>query len=179
MPNRIDVGACVAMLFLSASGCDVAIDAAREAAVKEFVQKLVLTIDGTSVELPLEKLDVFLTEEEQYPEIFELHGGGVVLVGEFPAGVRVDYAENWRLLIGKTIPILPQGGVNRDEQLSSITLPGHAAANVVGGSFTVEKVSDGWDAKTPLSGKIELKIATPEGEQVIRGTFAVLGTTWG
>jgi hypothetical protein len=169
----------IALGLLLASGCEVATNASREETVKNFAQKLVLQVDGQSVELPLEKLDVFLTEEEEYPEIFELLGPGVALVGEFPVGVRVDYGEHWDLLVGKAIPIAAKGGDPRAEKTSSITLPGKPAANVVGGTFTVEKFDAGWDAKTPLTGRIELQLATPDGEKTIRGTFAVLGTTWG
>jgi hypothetical protein len=167
------------MWLLLLAGCDVATSVSREETVKNFAQKLVLQIDGQSVELPLEKLDVYLTEDEEYPEIFELLGLGVVLVGEFPAGVRVDYGEHWNVLVGKAIPIAAKGGDPREEKTSSITLPGKPAANVVGGTFTVEKFEEGWDAKTPLTGRIELKLATPEGEKSVSGTFAVLGTTWG
>ena len=71
-----------------------------KATAANFEQKLVLDVDGKSVEIPLEKMDVNLVKRGNAPENFEIHGTGVVLVGNFPPGVRVDYGENWSVLVG-------------------------------------------------------------------------------
>jgi len=170
---------CCAGLLLSSGCAEVEDLTSLKQEVESFEQKLVLEVAGKPVEIPLEKLDIFLTEDEEYPEIFEMHGSGVVLVGTFPADVRVDYGDHWDRLVEKPIPISDEGGDPRDLKKSHVTLPGQAKLTVTGGTFTVEKFSDSYDAKTPLTGRIELKVETPAGEQTYKGTFTVKGTTWG
>src|SRR5262245_56427359 len=122
---------------------------------ENFVQKLVLDVDGKSVEIPLEKMDVFLVKRGNSPETYEVHGTGVVLAGTFPAGVRVEYGENWATLVGKPIAVSPKGGDRADPSESHLTLPGGAALKVIGGTITFAEVGEGYDAKTPLTGSVE------------------------
>jgi hypothetical protein len=175
------IGSLFALACLLGVGCGKPENAppSPEEAVENFVQKLVLDVEGKSVEIPLEKMDVFLVKRGSGPEIFEIHGTGVVLVGTFPKDVRVDYGEHWEELVGKAITISPRGGDPREPSESQLTLPGKAPLKVLGGTFTVEKRREGFDAKTPLSGRIEIKCQTPQGEKTYKGTFAVKGTTWG
>ncbi len=52
---------------------------------------LTVKVDGADVKLPLEGMDVFLVEDEKkYPEIFEITGPSVALVGEFPLAAHVE-----------------------------------------------------------------------------------------
>jgi hypothetical protein len=168
---------------LVASGCNSnsskPSQADIERAVQSFVQKLVLDIAGKSVEFPLEEMGVFLTEEDEYPETFEIRGPAVILGGTFPKDVRVDYGEHWNVLIGRPIPILARGGDPGQQADSQLTLPDGTKLKVLGGTFTTEKISEDFDAETPLSGKIELNCETPTGPKTYQGTFAVKGTTWG
>jgi hypothetical protein len=147
------------------------------AATPPAAQELKLEIDGQPVTLPLESFDVYLTEEDEYPETFEFRGPAVVLVGTFPRDVRVDYGEHWDVLVGKPIEILPAG--DNEDLVSSLTPPGGMPLQVLGGSFTVEKIGTDTEGNTPLSGRIELKVQAPDGEKTIPGTFSVNGSTLG
>jgi hypothetical protein len=167
--------ACAALIF---SGCGQAGDAARQAAVEGFAQSLDIEIEGSTVSLPLEGLSVYLAEDGR-PEIFAIEGPGLALAGTLPGGVRVGYEENWQVLVGQAIPIAPRGGDPADEKESFVTIPGAGPLRVLGGSFTFESVQPGWDAKTPLSGSIELRVRGMAGETMLRGRIAVKGTTWG
>jgi hypothetical protein len=142
--------------------------------------RLVLEVEGATHELPLERMDIFLTEDE-WPEIFEIHGDGVTLVGEFPAGVRVDYDEAFENLIDQPIAIRPRGGDPRDEKDSQVELDG-IGASVSAGTFTVERTSGsiaGADGDKTLHGTIELRVHDGNGERTIRGRFATHAVTWG
>jgi len=147
--------------------------AARDREQSKAEWKLVLD-DGR--ELPLERMDIYLTEEG-YPNIFEITGAGVTLVGALPLGVTPDYEENFDRLIGETITIEARGGDPREPKASAITLGGTVTA-VSGGSFTVERVSGKWqgpDGNKTLHGTIELRTAGG----TIRGRFAVHAMTLG
>ena len=171
-----------ALCALSA-GCRKALDPGEQAAGKgKITQKLTLNVDGKNVDLSLEVMDVFLVKRGNAPEVFEIRGAGVMLVGEFPKGVRVDYGEHWDVLVGKTIALKAKGGERGDDKTAQLTLPGQSACSVVGGSFTVEKVlpeGGGQDGATPLQGKIEIKCKTDQGEKTLKGTFVVGAKTWG
>lgn len=146
----------------------------------KFEQQLVLSVEGKDVRLPLEKLDVYLVEDEkEHPEIFEMIGPDVTLVGAFPMNIHVDYDENWERMLNRPIKIAPKGGDPREEKESTLALPGQERAAVIDGTFTVTKIGEGADAKTPLSGTIKLKVKFPGGMKTLEGRFAVLGTTWG
>ena len=144
---------------------------------------LSLDIDGRRVELPLQTMDVFLVDpdfEREYPESFEIIGPDVVLVGKFPMTMRVGYGENFSTLHGKPIAIARETVDAREPKRSSLILPGGGQALVEGGSFIVNRVGKGQDAKTPIAGTVTLKLRTPGGaERTVNGTFKVRGTTWG
>ncbi len=161
---------------LSLAGCTISGDDGEMARIEAFEQRIVLDMEGSSLPLPLEAMDVFLTEDD-WPETFEIRGNGITLVGAFPRNVRVDYEENWPVLIGKPIPIVARGG--GENKSSSLTIPAVGTFRVLGGSFTIERTEPGYDAKTPLTGRIELRVLGAGGETQLRGTLAVKGTTWG
>jgi hypothetical protein len=143
---------------------------------------LALDIDGRTVELKLEKMDIYLVDpdaESEYPESFEIIGPEVVLCGKFPMQTRVGYGEKYENLAGKSITIAPQNVDAREPKRSSLIVPGVGQALVEGGSFVVNKVGKGYDAKTPLRGTVTLRLKTAGGERTVNGTFKVLGTTWG
>jgi len=177
-PSRLIALVAIGCLA-TAAGCAKRGARASKATPENFVQKLVLDVDGKPVDLPLEKMDVNLVKRGNFPETYEIHGTGVVLVGEFPKGVNVGYGEDWNVLVGKAVPILPTGGSEGQKLESTLTLPGQPAYPVTGGSITVAEIGEDIDAKTPLSGRIEIQCQTPQGEKTFRGTFAVNGTTWG
>jgi len=153
-----------------------------EAALLERIHSSINRIDGKTVELPLEKMDIYLVdtdEEPDFPEVFEIIGKDVVLVGSFPLTTRVGYGEKFDQLNGKQIAITKEGGDVREPKRSSLVLPGGQAL-IESGSFTVTKVGKGYDAKTPLRGNVSLLLRMPDGtDKVVTGTFKVNGTTWG
>jgi len=143
----------------------------RERSKREW--KLVLD-DGR--ELPLERMDIYLTEEG-YPNLFAVAGTGVTLVGTCPLGVTPDYEENFERLIGETITIEARGGDPRDPKASAISLGG-TVTPVTGGSVIVDRVSGKWagaEGNTTLHGTIGLHTAGG----TVRGRFAVHAVTWG
>ena len=152
---------------------------AAPAKAQSIVPKLVLTVDGKPVEIPLEEMNVYLVKRGDGQETYDIHGTGVVLAGSFPPGVRVDYGEHWDVLVGKPVPISPRGGDRRDPEDSVLTLPGGTAWKVTGGTFTVTEVGEADDGATAVKGTIEIKCQTPSGEKAVSGTFAVKGHTWG
>lgn len=149
--------------------------AASEAEIAAYRQRLELTVDGAAVEVPLERLDVYLVEDESFPEVFELQGAAVILVGELP--VHVGYGEEWQQLLGKRVTIASEGGDPREPKHSQVTLPGASQpTRVQGGWFQVDSHRPGFDAKTPLEGRLELQL---EDGRTLQGKLFVLGTTWG
>jgi len=180
--THLAVPACVLMAIVSfacSSGDDDDIEAARKE-VEAAAQKLVLTVDGSPLELPLIGMDVYLTEDDNYPESFHIKGDGLSLGGQFPKGVRVDYGEDWKNLIGKQIPISATGGDPREPGPSTVTLPGQGSVPVAGGTIVFEKFGKSYDAKTPLRGTIQLQLQPAGGAaRTLEGTIEVKGTTWG
>lgn len=176
---------CV-MVALGLSGCggagggdDVAV-AARDREKAKADWKLTLDDAGSSSEMPIERMDIYLTEEG-YPELFELHGDGVTLVGTFPMEIRVGYDEAFEKLIGKPVSILPSGGDPADVKNSSVTIRGMGTP-VVGGTFTVEKVTGKWagsEGDKTIWGSVEVRIPGADGERSVRGRFAAHAVTWG
>lgn len=163
-----------------AGGADDVAVAARDREKAKADWKLTLEDAGASSEMPIERMDIYLTEEG-YPELFELHGEGVTLVGEFPADVRVGYDEALEKLIGKPVNILARGGDPREEKNSSVTVRGMGAP-VTGGTFTVERVTGKWagsDGDKTIWGSIEVRIPGADGERSVRGRFAAHAVTWG
>ncbi len=166
---------------LSVAGCSSSGDGSKRS-VDKTSWKLVYTHDGVEVELPLEQMRIYLVEEEnEYPEVFELDGSGVALVGTFPMNCHVGYEENYAVLTGKTIPIEASGGA-MDDKMSYLQMPDGTKAFVVDGSFTPEKIEgsiDGMDGDRTLSGTFTLRVRTALGEEVVAGRFAVLCFTLG
>lgn len=154
-------------------------DADPRQTVDEFEQKLVIDLDGSSMPVSLETMEVWLTDDPSRPERFEISGDGIAIVGVFPRDVRVDYDENWQVLIGRSIPLSGWGGDPRYEKPAVLTVPGVGQFRVVGGSFTVERIEAGWNGETPLIGTIELRVRAAVGEKSLHGTFAVKAMTWG
>jgi hypothetical protein len=117
-----------------------------------------LEIDGTG--LVLERMDIYLVENESEPEVFTLRGDDVTLVGEFPRGVHVGYEENLERLIGQTVTLLTKGGNPREPAQGYVTITGRQVP-VVGGTLRVEKVTgtwDGTDGDKTLWGTVELTV---------------------
>ena len=169
------VASCIAA-SLGGCGASSEVPADVQQSVANFVQKLELEIDGKSVEIPLEMMAVFLMESG--PDTFGIGGANVRLVGQFPPNTTPGDASEWSRLVGRAIPISAKGWLG-GEVHSSVTLPDQRQMEVTGGSFTVETVSPGFDAQTPLTGRLELKITTPNGPKTIQGKFSVKGTTLG
>ncbi len=142
--------------------------------------KLVLEDGGAKSEMAIERMDIYLAEDG-YPEIYELHGPGVMLVGEFPRDVRVDYEEKFENLIGKPVAVQASGGDPREPKSSSVTLGGTGTL-VTGGTISVQKVTGKWpgsDGNKTLWGTIEVRIPGANGERTVRGKFATHAVTWG
>lgn len=168
------------MLVGLLGGCEKSTETGSVAPPQEWA--LDLTVDGAPVKLPLEIMDVFLVEEDQYPETFEMRGAGVTLVGQFPVTIHVDYGENWDRLVGQPIPISGMLDNPNVAPQSTLQLPDLGAAQVVGGSFSVDTVSgefSGSDGNRTLSGTINLELQTSAGPKSVSGTFAVHAVTWG
>jgi hypothetical protein len=144
---------------------------------------LALDVDGKTVELKLETMDIFLVDpdaESQYPESFEIIGPEVILCGKFPMETRVGYGEKYENLTGKPIAITRENVDAREPKRSSLVVPGIGEALVEdGSSFVVKKIGKGDNAKTPLRGTVTLKLQTAAGARTVNGTFKVRGTTWG
>lgn len=165
-------GIAASALAACSSGADSAA-AARDRERSKTEWKLVLD-DGR--ELPLELMNIYLTEEG-YPNLFEITGTGVTLVGTFPSGLTPDYEENFGRLIGETITIEARGGDPWEPKTSAISFGGTGTA-ITGGSFTVDRVSGKWsgsEGNKTVHGTIELQTAGG----TIRGRFAVHAVTWG
>lgn len=153
-------------------------EAARDRASASREWKVVLEDGATSHEMRVERMDIYLTEDTSYCEIFEIHGEGVTLVGEFPADLHVDYDAAFERLIGREITIGRRGGDPREPKNSQVTLDG-VVTPVAEGTFTVESLSGRWEGvegDRTLHGTIELRIP---GERTLRGRFATLAVTWG
>lgn len=156
------------------AGCPGGGGGGGASAVASFKQRLELQVDGKTVEVPLERLDIYLVEDESVAESFQLRGPGVHLGGELP--VHVGYGDAWERLVGKPVEVAAEGGDPRAPEKSRITLPGTADAAPTRGTFTVRKVHAGFDAKTPLEGDVELRL---DDGRTLQGKLFVLATTWG
>jgi hypothetical protein len=173
---RIGVLASLAFVGVRAA---VTKDSAEDTApaVPDPSQAIVLQAAGGEIPFTIERLNLFLVEDDADAESFEFAGEGIRLVGQIPVDLRVGYNENWNVLIGK--PISFSASNDAMEAVSEIHLPGEAACPVTGGTFTIHSAGESDNAKTPLSGELWLRCSTPAGERVLRGTFEVKGTTWG
>ena len=154
--------------------------AARSAARLNW--KLQLDWGGSTVEASLERMDIFVVEDEtEHPEIFEIEGDGAVLVGEFPMSVHVGYSEDWSKLFGVPIPIRASGGDPREPKTSWVRLNG-TQVPVSGGTVTFQKITGKWEGSEgdkTLWGTIELRIPGADGERTVTGSIATNAVTWG
>lgn len=144
--------------------------------------ELRLIVAQEEVSLPLEMMDVFLVEDDAYPETFEMRGPGVVLVGEFPLDVRVGYEANLAALRGRDIALQSSGGGRGQAQASILTLPGRVPLAVLGGWFVVEETTgprEGVKGDGTLSGRITIQVQDESGATTLEGDFSVQATTWG
>jgi hypothetical protein len=143
---------------------------------------MVLNHNGASVVVPLKSIDVYLSEDDAYPEHFSIESDGVVLGGNFPAGMRVGYGEDWKQLFGKAIVVSPSGGDPTDRQDSFIELSSGVRSRVMGGTITFDKLSgktSGKDGDLTLSGRVMLVVQTGGALENVMGTIAVHCVTWG
>ena len=145
---------------------------------------LALEIDGKTVELKLEKLDIFLVDkahDADTPESFEMIGPDVIICGQFPLKMHVGVGEKYEVLKGKMIQVTKGNSDLREPKRSSVVIPENGQMLVEGGSLVVEQIndSDGDDGRTPLRGTIQVRLKTAAGERTLKGTFKVKATTWG
>ena len=190
MMRRIEVPVRVvlALAALLVAGCglqsdaDLQANAAAARAKAEPTWKIRLESDGGVVDAKLERMDIFLTEDEDSePEIFEIHGPDAVLVGTFPSDLHVGYEAEYGRAVGRTIPIEPTGGDPREPKTSWVRLDGMAVP-VTGGTLTIQKVTGKWEGSEgdrTYWGTVELRVPGAGGERTVRGKFAVNCVTWG
>jgi hypothetical protein len=136
---------------------------------------------GATHTMTLERMNIYLSEDETESEIFEIVGDGAVLVGEIPAEFAVGYGEAFEKLVGRAVAIAPSGGDPREPKNSSVTIGG-LGMPVSGGSLTVERVTGRWsgsEGDKTLHGTIELRVPAADGDRTVRGRFAVNAVTWG
>lgn len=169
--------ACVACALVACPGESKTKDPRED--VESFEQRLELTIDGQPAKVGLERMHVYLVDVEEAgedaPDIFEIVGPNAALVGSFPLDRRVGYEENWQGLIGVSVDIVSEGGDPREPKRSGVELNG-TWLPVTGGRFTLREVREGFDAKTPLVGDLELEL---DDGRTLKGKLHVLGTSWG
>jgi len=141
---------------------------------------LTLTRDGVEHTLDTEIMNIFLTEDESYPEIFDMRGTAFRLVGELPASV--GYEENFEALFAKAVKIDAEGGDPREAGMSFLQLPGESKWRVVGGTWVPEKRSgkmEGLDGDITLTGRIMLQVETGAGVETLTGILSIHVVTWG
>jgi len=117
--------------------------------------KMVLNVEGTNLDFPLEALIV-------RGNSFELTGQGVKLTGTLSPG----WDGNWDKLAGQTLTIVPRDAVFGNSELD---LPGTGSAPVTGGRILVENVSAG----QRLRGRISFSVQGPFGVRPFAGTCEV------
>ena len=148
--SRLCTLTAMAFALLSAS-CGMADTEATAAAARAKAQEnWKLTIENAEP-LALERLDIYLVEDDGDAEVFKLYGDDVTLVGEFPLSLHVGYEEDFSRLVGKTIALDAEGGDPSDPESAFVTL---------------------W-------GTVELQVEGDEGARTLRGKFAVHAVTWG
>lgn len=174
----------VVLVMLLGAGCagGGGGDASSAAAAREKAKAgWLLKVEGSPGTLALESMDVYLMEDETAPEMFDLHGEGVRLVGTIPPAAHVGFGAEFGKLVGQTLSIQASGGDPDDPGTSSITLDG-VEYPVAGGTFRVEKLTGKWDGSEgdkTLHGTVELRVLESGGERSVRGTLATHVVTWG
>ena len=190
--RRADVSRVALALVLVASmaGCSPGTDSATSSSTDSSADvarakahwKLQVETDGSKNDIVLDGMDIFLVDdEEQWPEIYEITGPDVTLVGAFPMDLHVGYGAEFEKLIGKSVRIEPHGGDPRDPKNSTVRLAG-TQVPILGGSLHFEKVTGKWDGEQgdkTLWGQIQLRVPGASGDRTVRGSFAVHAVTWG
>jgi hypothetical protein len=170
----------VATALLSTS-CGMADTEATAAAARAKAQETwKLSLDGAEP-LALERMDIYVVEDDSDPEIFKLYGDEVTLVGEFPLSLHVGYEEDFERLLGTTITLDAEGGDPADPESAFVTVDG-TRLSVVGGSLKFEKLTGKWDGSEgdkTLWGTVELQVGGDDGQRTLRGSVAVHVVTWG
>ena len=152
---------------------------AQAVAKAKLTWRLQLEWNGTTVEVPVERMDIYLMEDEHYPEAFEITGEGLALAGNLP--LSVGYDETFDKLVGQTIAINASGGDPGEPKYSQVTIDGRPIP-ISSGTFTVERVTGKWaglEGDKTLWGRIELRIPGADGERAVTGKLAVHAVTWG
>jgi hypothetical protein len=140
--------------------------------------RIALAAEGKEIVLPVEAMDIFLTEDDRYPETFHLHGPQVDLVGQFPPDLRVGYGEEMEKMVGREVKIAMRANPGGEGELEShLTLAG-SDAKVSSGTFQVDKVlgQNPQGAGKIVQGRISLLLRSGTSYS---GTFLVLAKTWG
>lgn len=143
---------------------------------------LALDVDGAEYTVPSELMNVYLVEDENYPETFLIEGENLLLVGEFPLEVHVGYEEEWARLFGKPVTIRSSYDFRDGVRESYIRLPERTRYRVLDGSFAAGKLTGtyaGLEGDLTLHGTITLRVETPSGEKTLTGTFAFHCVSWG
>lgn len=144
--------------------------------------KLVLAHGGGSVVVPVEMMNVWLVEDESYPERFNIEGEGVALGGSFPEGLHVGYEENWNAIIGKTLIMTGENGDPYEPGEAFVELAPGVRSRVMGGTIIFEKLTgkmEGSEGDKTLTGRIMLVVQTDAGTENVMGTISVHCVTWG
>jgi hypothetical protein len=149
---------------------------------KEGPDVLALELDGKTVELKLDKMDIFLVDqahEAENQESFEILGPEVVLCGQFAPKTHVGSGEKYEAIKGKPINVTKGNSDVREPKRSSVILPEYGQMTIEGGTLVVNEIDDGEDSRTLLRGTVQLRLKTTAGERTVKGTFKVKSTTWG
>ncbi|HSG30243.1 MAG TPA: hypothetical protein VLB82_01730 [Thermodesulfobacteriota bacterium] len=144
--------------------------------------KITLDIDGEEVILPLKVMDVYLVEDENYPESYYIKGNGVSLLGNFPDGVHVGYGEKWDKLFDEIIQISEEGVDPYNTRASQISLPGNPDLLITDGYIVFSKLTgkySGSSGDLTIHGTISLTVDSSGGEQTYEGTISVQCVSWG
>ncbi len=144
--------------------------------------KITLDVDGEKLILPLKVMDVYLVEDESYPEIYYVKGKGVHLLGEFPDGIHVGYGEKWDVLFDEMILISEQGNDPYNSRTSEISLPRQTGLTVTDGYIVFSKLTgkySGSSGDLTLHETISLTVDSSSGEKTYEGTISVQCVSWG
>lgn len=180
LSTAIPFAAAFGLSACFSSGDPEASSSARAKAIKDW--NLELEWEGESVQIPLERMDIYLVEDyESDPEIFEIWGDEAVLVGQFPLDLHVGYEEDLDLLKGRSIPIQPSGG-DPTEPKSSFLQVGGSVFAVEGGALRFDKITGEWNGSEgdrTAWGTVELRVRDGSELHTLSGKIAVHVVSWG
>lgn len=156
--------------------------------------KLTLDVDGSEVSWPVEMMNIFWTdtEDEDHPDILEIYGEGMTLVGHLPkswdsCGNEDEKIKEGAPLVGKTIDIEEE--FPEDERYhflqsggeSFLEVPGSGRWKVLSSSFSPEKHSGsrmGSEGDYTLTGRVSLSVEAPDGPRNLTGTLSAHCVCW-